>query len=75
MGGTKKNGESSDPRDGPPDIVDQFLETARDGLSAMLRPWASALLFVLAAIAVLLTMIAAMLATVVVRGQLGTTLG
>lgn len=74
MGGTKKNGDSPGP-DGPPDIVDQFLETAREGLSAMLRPWASALLFVLAAIAVLLTMIAAMLATVVVRGQLGTTLG
>jgi hypothetical protein len=75
MGWTKKNGDPPGPRE-PPDIVDQFLETARDGLSAMMRPWATALLFVLAAIAVLLTMIAAMLATVVVRGHhIGTTLG
>lgn len=69
MGETKKNGEP------PGDVVEQFMECARDGLAAMLRPWASALLFALAAIAVILTMIAAMLAAILVRPQFGRTLG
>lgn len=76
MGDTKINGDSPGPAGlGCSDIVDQFLETARDGLAAMLRPWASALLFALAAIAVILTMIAAMLAAIVIKPQFGRTLG
>jgi hypothetical protein len=77
MADTKKNGASPGPdRTGTgPDMVDQFLETARDGLAAMLRPWATALLFVLASIAVILTMIAAMLAAIVIKPQFGRTLG
>ncbi len=57
----------ADPTHGDGDVVDQVLRRVCGALADVLRPWATAALVAIGCVALLLTMIAAMLAVVIAR--------